>query len=420
MKSIVGFIVMLIMAAQPTVAQKIDNERMDRDIEIAENALTTMIRLQFQRNRYYGMDIKGNYTPGYGVTLRIPGEHNFIGAVGWDMSGGPSVLAAPAPPGVSYEYKTGTAGDVAVIRQGSNSDGNSASVVVIDGRPDKTPSDRSGKERTAKERSGKDAARQDSAREVYYEKVIKASKDFLADYGDVLSQLAPEEKILITNRGEGNRYMYWDKSSSNSRTMVTIEATKGDITAFKQGKINRDQLLGKMKVVNTQSTNEVNTDLELLSSIMNRLYRSDLAKTYYIDEGIYYERLKEFGAIFYMNVVSSIEQDVQSGEGRKFRMPTQKLQDLSQAERDKKVTELYPAFEKDIRESILEYGRTLKTLGPQEMLIFNVRLTKCEECGIPSTIELSVKNSVLKDYSEGKITHDAAAAQLNIKKGPAQ
>jgi hypothetical protein len=397
MKSIVGFFVMLIIAAAPAVAQnKVDNDRMDRDIEIAENALMTMIRLQFQKNRYYGMDIKGNYTPGYGVTMRIPGENNYVSAIGLNDRGGIAYIAAPAPP-------SSDGGGVRVVRPGD------ADVVVVDGRRSKDKAE------------AKDArqGRQDSAKAVYYERVIKASKDFLADYGDVLSQLAPEEKIMITNRGEGYRHMYWDRNSG-SRTMVTVEATKGDITSFKQGKLTRDQMMAKIRVVNTESTNEVDTDLELLSSIMNRLYRSDLAKTYYVDEGIYYERMKEFGVIYYMAVVSSVDQDVAPGQGRRHRMPTQKLQDLDQAQRDKKVTELYPAFEKDVKENIIEYARTIKSLSPQEMVVFNIRLTKCEQCGIPSSIEISVKNGVLKDYSEGKITKEAAIGQMNLKKGPAQ
>ena len=121
-----------------------------------------------------------------------------------------------------------------------------------------------------------------------------------------------------------------------------------------------------------------------------------------------------------MSVVSSIEQDVRTGEGKKLRMPTLKLQDLDQATRDKKVTELYPGFEKELKLNIIEYGRTIKSLAADEMMVFNVRLTKCEGCGIPSTVELSVKNSTLKEFAEGKITKDAAAALINVKKGPAQ
>jgi hypothetical protein len=391
MKNIVGFLVLLITAVTyPAAGQnKIDNERMERDIEVAENALSTMIRQQFSKSRYYGMEIKGNYTPGYGVTLRIPNDHNYVNAIGWE---GRAVIA-------------GSGEGVTIVRPGD-------APVVVDTRKPKD-------EKEAKAAKEARAARQDSAKVVYYQKVIQASKDFLADYGDLISQLPAEEKILITNRGEGYRYMYWDRNNA-TRTLVTVEASKGDIVSYKQGKMNRDQMMSKIKVVNTESTNEVETDLELLSSILNRLYRSDLAKTYYIDEGIYYERLKEFGVIYYMTVVSSIEQDVPAGQGRTWRMPTQRLQDLDQAQRDKKVIELYPAFEKEIRENIVEYARTVKSVGPEEMMVFNVRLTKCEKCGIPSSLELSVKNSVLREYSEGKITRDAAAGRINVKKGPAQ
>jgi len=41
-------------------------------------------------------------------------------------------------------------------------------------------------------------------------------------------------------------------------------------------------------------------------------------------------------------------------------------------------------------------------------------------CAIPSTLELSIKNAVLKDYSSGKITKEAALAKITVKKGPDQ
>jgi hypothetical protein len=403
MKNIVGYVMLiwaaLVFDAAPSAAQnKIDNERMDRDIEVAENALATMIRQQFSKNRYYGMEIKGNYTPGYGVTLRLPGEYNYVNAIGWEggAKGGMAYIAAPTPPGVNGRNE-----GVTVVRPG-------AEVVVVDGDRVKKAT----------------VVNRDSAKTVYYQRVIQASKDFLADYGDLISQLSNEEKILITNRGDGYRYYQygngWGGAEAKSRTLMTVEVSKGDIVQYKQNKMSRDQIMAKIKVVNTESTNEIETDLELVSSIMNRLYRSDLSKSYYTDEGIYYERLKDFGVIYYMGVVSSIEQDVQLGETKKHRMPTQKLEDLDQAARDKKVAELYPVFEKELKENIVEYGRTIKSLRPDEMVVFNVRMTKCEKCGIPSTLELSVKNSVLREFSEGKITKEAAAGRISVKKGPAQ
>jgi hypothetical protein len=103
-----------------------------------------------------------------------------------------------------------------------------------------------------------------------------------------------------------------------------------------------------------------------------------------------------------------------------FNMPTARLNEVDQAARDKKVKELYPAFEKDIKENMVEYGRTVKSLGDNESLIFNVRLTKCEGCGIPASLELAIKGSVLKDYASGKVTKEAAIGKIAIKKGQAQ
>jgi hypothetical protein len=84
------------------------------------------------------------------------------------------------------------------------------------------------------------------------------------------------------------------------------------------------------------------------------------------------------------------------------------------------VKELYPRFEADLKDNIIEYGRTLKSLKDEEVLIFNVKVTKCTGCGIPSNLELSVKAQVLKDYNAAKLDKAAAVGRISLKKGPAQ
>jgi hypothetical protein len=116
-----------------------------------------------------------------------------------------------------------------------------------------------------------------------------------------------------------------------------------------------------------------------------------------------------------MNVFSSNQANYD-----RWVMPTQGLNNLSQEERDKKVKELYPTFERDIKADILEYGRTLKSLKSEENLVFNIALTRCQGCGIPATLELVVKASVLNDYAAGKISKDAALAKIEVKKGDNQ
>ena len=56
-------------------AQKVDDERMRRDIEVAENVLGTLIRQQMNSQRtFFPLEIEGNYQAGYGVTFSLPAD----------------------------------------------------------------------------------------------------------------------------------------------------------------------------------------------------------------------------------------------------------------------------------------------------------------------------------------------------------
>lgn len=381
-------ILAMIVHTQAAFAQKIDTEKMQRDIEVAENVLSTLIRQEVTpQGRFFGLEVRGIYQEGYGVTFRLPSDYSapmFIQGRGEGTVIYRDVDALS--PAVAYSY---------------------------------TPeADREVRTKNEKEASLKDKALEkrrmslDSAREAYNNRLIKAAKDFVVDYSDFLTQLAPNERIVVTNKNENRSWYY----KENKRKHISIEGLKSDITAFKQGKITRDQALSKLKVVNTEVVDIKEPDLELLTSIIGRLYRTDLAKTYFSSENnIYYERLKDYGVIYYMEVFSSNE----PMPGR-LTLPTQGMTEVDKETRDKKVTELYPKFEQEIKENILEYGRTLRSLGNDEVLVFNIALTKCKGCGIPSTVELSVKNSVLKEFGAGQIDKNTALSRFTVKKGIAQ
>lgn len=377
-----------------TQAQKVDLARMDRDIEVAENALQTLIKQQFVSQRmFFPLEVEGSYQEGFGVTFRLPPDYT-------------------TPMAISF---SGDNDNIVIL------DGNAAGGGVWQ---------YTGRERHDRARveiqedairlkeKGKTANRRvdlDSMRNGYNLKVIEAAKNFILDYSDLLSQLAPNERIMITNQGDQPRMWVNRYFSSSKRSHISVDGLKSDLLQFKQGKLTREQMLAKITVVHTESVDTPEPDLELLSSIFSRLYRSDLSKTYFSDNSIYYERLKNFGAVYYMKVYSSNQRDMS-----KYSMPTLKLDDLDQASRDKKVKEIYPAFEKELKENMVEYGRTVKSLNDDELLVFNVKLTRCDDCGIPYSLEASVKGGVLKDYAAGKLSKEAATAKVAIKKGPIQ
>ncbi len=378
---------------------KIDEDRMQRDLEVAENILGTLLKQQFGKRAFFPIEVNGSYLPGYGVTFRVPTEAiGFIGAMNfpndnWDQ--GP-VIFEQVEDGNGFVYSTEprVAGATTITRK-------------------KSEVDAKGKASGFAKRAASDT---DSLKQSANAKILEAAKNFIADYGDLISQLAPNEKIVVTNKGQGFERVWINGFGQNfKRSYLSLEGLKSDVNQFRQGKITRAQLMSKIKEVNSEVNDELQPDLELLSSIFTRLYSRDLSKSFFTDEGIYYDRLKDYGVIYHMQVYSSNQI-----ENEMFDLPTVRLNDVDQKTRDKKVKELYPVFEKSIKEDMLEYGRTLKSLQESETLTLEINLTRCPKCGIPSTLELSVKNSVLKDYSTGKITKEAALAKIDLKKGPEQ
>ena len=390
MKNAIGFVIGVMIAfgihTPHTLAQAVDEERMKRDIEVAENVLATLIKQEFQEGTsFFGLDVKGSYQPGYGVTFRVPTDQSlpFVISIGGNEMREAAVIADDN----GYRYRINTEPPLPVNPPGE------------------------GEISLTERAEAREAERTDSARTNFNGRIIKAAQSFILDYGDFLSQLKPDERIIVTNQGERHHFFF----RPGKRTRISVEGTRGDVTALRQGKLSREQALKKLTIVNTEALEAKDPDLEMLSTIFSRLYRHDLSKTYFVEGNVYYERLKDFGTIFYMQMVSSVER----GRDR-FLMPTLGLENIDQATRDKKVAEVYPAFEKELKDNILEYGRTVKSLKGDERLIFNISLTRCKGCGIPSTLELGIETSVLQDYGAGKMNKSAAMNKFTVKRGADQ
>ncbi len=396
---------------------KVDELRMEQDIEIAENILSTLARQQAGKRNFFPTEVNGSYTAGYGITFRMPlgGPFNAFMFNSFDAPD----MEIVTPDG-SFSYYSYSGDDdedcvdcekvkAKIARGAAEQDKARAeqSRARVQGMKRKTTIARAPKPPGVENNSIGDSVSASA-----YKRFQDIAKSFLADYGDVISQLKPEERIIITNRTEEfNSFGFNRWPGETKRSMISVEAKREDIIQLKQGKITRDQFLKKLVILNSEPSDKLDPDLEVLSSMFNRLYQEDLSKTYYTQGDVGYDRLKDFGVIYYMKVYSSIETD-----GDRFAIPAIAMMNVSQPERDKKVKELYPAFEADLKNNLLEYGRTLRSLKDEEQVVINVKLTRCVGCGIPGTLELSVKNSVLKDYSSGKVTKEAALAKVGVKK----
>ncbi|AYB32105.1 hypothetical protein D4L85_16675 [Chryseolinea soli] len=403
-------VVSLMMTAMltPAWAQKFDEERMQRDIAVAENVLSTLIKQQISnRGTFFPLEVKGSYQSGYGVTFTLPADYT-TPMVWTDGNGSTTITFGSGGNYNSMQYSNDANGNNVYVGGENDLEEEEDSPVLP---PDPDDADRFKLITKENKKRNNDM---DSVRDAYNAKVIEAAKTFILDYGDMIAQLQPTERVVVSNQGNNPRVWVNQFFNAPNRTHLSVEGLKSDITAFRTGKITRDQALAKLKVVNTETVEEVAPDLELLASIFSRLYSPDLSKTYFTEDNIYFERLKDFGVIYYMQAYSGIERERDS---RRYIMPTLGLNDVDQATRDKKAKELYPKFETELKDNIVEYGRTLKSLKDDEVLVFQVKITRCNKCDIPSSLEYTLKASVLKDFNAGKIDRNAVLSKFTVKKG---
>lgn len=380
----------LLMAVTTTLAwaQKIDQEKMQRDIQVAETVLTSLVR----GNSNQWVSVRGSqnssqYLEGYGVILQLPRDGLF--------SAGFSAHPARV-----------------IINRRIERDMFSIEDDEIQEEPG----------RVIPEHNSDDPVYQDEDVEIEFgkseEELMDVIKTFLLDYGDLIGQLKENEKIMVMQGNSpfhvliaGDSFNY----STQKKSKLSAEIMKGDLMLFKSGKISREEALPKIKVTHPEVEVTVAQDIELLASIFDRLYRPDLSKTFFIAGKVEYDYIPDFGIIYHMNLGST----KWMGAGRLFGSIAHRAE-MEQEKSDQEIREMYPQFEKEFLEDILDYGRTLKSLLKDENLVFHANLGECPGCGIPEFLEVTIKSAPLMEYNEGKIDRDVALKKMGIKKGSLQ
>lgn len=371
----INLLIIFLSIAAIGFTQKIDPERMERDIEVAENILATLMKQKFSDRGFFFESVEGNYLEDYGVIFNVPNSSVYVsrGMNAVSIGSGNNMTVDTRGDGYTYTVIAKTAEEAAAKAEEARA---KVKVINIDSMQNAKRAER-----------------------------IEVMKLFIADYGNLISQLQPSQKILITTKDR--QFEVFDNNRQTNE--FTVEAMISDINDYKQGKINREQMMDKIIVTDRKVSDEKSTDLELLSSIFERLYRSDLSNTYYTHNAVRYSRLSDFGVIYKMKVYSS------TGDNDNHSITTRKVSGLTREQRDNLVKEMYPEFIKNVKENILDYGKTISSIKNNEMLVFQIELTKCTGCDIPKVIELSVKNEILQQYSAGKISKSEALKRINLK-----
>ena len=382
------------ITVNPTMirAQKIDTNRMNRDIRIMENILGELFKVQITnggRNSMFisnmgginSRGIRGTYLPGYGVIMMVP-QNSYFGR------------------------------GIQVISR----DGNSASISFY-----------------------YDSDEQEGDRSVDKESVIARIKEFLKDYGSTIGQLDDNEHINVIYGSKSSRELafalYPGSNTDESDTpeklpVISISAKVKDLKDYRTGKINDGKLEDRL-VVSTVEDKEY-LDLKVMSNIFETALRDKEKDAFRLSGTINYMMLDNFGALFSMDVMYS-----EFGSfGREFdelRRLRDRMHDertkrtgvneepapgapdvIKDSEREAKAEEAYKRLKNDLKEYLVDYGRTLSSLNDDHYVLLSVNIGGRWDT-IPDRFDVQIKKSVLSRLDNGKISREEALESVVLK-----
>lgn len=294
--------------------------------------------------------------------------------------------------------------------------------------------------------------------EIDREKVLQPIYEFLENYADAIGQLEPEHRVIVLLQienmfllgpeGYAISFPRWQDEGARGFSVV---AHKKDIMQFRTGKISQQQFRKRLQIKDFASARKEKTDLRIMASILEAGLKNRGHDAFSVTGDVRYLLLDDVGAMFFfdaayakmkdLNILYRVGAYKKSLEARRRELEViqervkktgaaaKKKQD-SQKQQDETLKawqyytyhdttgraarkQAFARFKNDLCDYMLDYGRTLRHLEPDQWLIFAAAIPGVEE-DIPRGLVFQVKKSVLEAYDRREIPRDRALQQIKI------
>lgn len=376
-------------------AQAIDANRMNRDINIMENILSELFRatvvsgdegtVVINSNGFFrgGTDTRGTYLPGFGIIFMVsnPANRGFY-----------------------------------VTSQGSES---SNYAFYYDSDSDDDP-------------------------KIDEESITNRINEFLRDYGSTIGQLRNDEKVMVIYGSKSNSSVLYYRLNGNrvqnsdekeEIPVISVSAKVSDLSDYRSGKLNASGLNSRLDVAISEDKEYL--DLKVMGNIFETALKDQEEEAFRLTGGgVSYMMLENFGALFSLDVrydefgrAADILWDLRGelrtranadrvvvGQARNTQRDNQQSpEDLDDRKKELELNlaTAYQDLVSNIKEYIVDYGRTLNSLENDQFLLLSVNINGRYD-NIPGRLEIQVKKSVLEQLDRGQVNRDEALNQVVV------
>ncbi len=422
------------LAFAPLKAQ-IDEKRMQRDLDISKNILSSLMEEGY--GRVSERRIEASYVDGFGVIFKIPEGpifFNYHFNIPEPMPVPEDVIGFKDERVIIYSHSSSEDHQINVdvdiqeegeLNEQAEQEMQEAEEAMQEAEKQQKRAEREfqkAREDIEKVRKEKMAFREhshtfsddDQNSEEREKELENAIITFLADYADLIGQLKPGDKIMVKKDSDNESFaMVWNGRSeeqiqNETGNGISITTVKKDITSYKANKLDKDEFIGKLDIKKGKKKEKI-ADLEIFANVFRQYFSTEYSKTFFITNQPDYERLDGMGVVFNTQAFASYDGD------QIFYSPSKRPLAEDEKEQKEKMEALYPKFLSDLKLFIVDYGRTIRSLKENEKLVMKIELTKCDGCSTPNFTEATVPISVLMDFDQQKISREKAMTGVVIK-----
>lgn len=396
---LIGLVMLLLSSLSQ--AQDFDTDRMNRDIKIMERVLDDIFKTNAPSNirerslRVFtpgtsSSNTKGTYIPGYGVIFKIPAI---------------------------------TSSAFTTIRINNIEDDTELTFYYDD--------------------------EEGEAKEVTEETITNRIIEFLQDYAVNIGQLKPSEniKVVYGMKGNSNQAQAFiisqlrddekERVEKKPIPRVSVITKKKDLDDYRLQKISSGQFSNRLTIQEPESPEIL--DLKVMSNIFQTAFESehklalinkDPSEAFRLMGDVAYEKLEGFGVIFSFNARYADNSRATYFELREIGFPepgdsVQELRVMSDSarkqaiiDRTKKVedraTGAYNEFKDQLRQYLVDYGRTLRSVESDKAILVSVDITSLSVQSLPDRLDLKISKSTLEDFDAGKISREEAINAVTL------
>lgn len=390
---------MTLLLSPLSFAQDFDKNRMSRDIKIMENILDEVFKIEAKStnsgsstgniaevkslsgNLYFSAfgarsnQVSGNYIPGYGIIFKVP----------YLLSGKISsveVTKGKGEPSISFYYDSND-----------------------------SPTDN----------------------HITEETVIARITEFLKNYAPTIGQLDSNERIIIVygEKKQNTPHLRIYSLSGNQNTkekveqipVITVSVRASDLAALRNGSLTSDNFENRLSISKAEEEKE-RLDLEVMKNILGTAFEEGDGESFHLinSNSISYLSIDDFGVHYTLDMHRGhgLQSSFAFGAVTSFRETNsdeaensaRKIQEVRE-ERENTVKTEYQNLLDQMKQYLVDYGRTLSSLSLDQFLLVTANITDHRDI-VPSQVNFQLKKLVLSQLDRGQISREDAINAVTI------